>query len=91
MLDYAARFMEAAGKIVPWLLSGKLKYRLDVVVENAPAALNKLFDGTNTDKLLVKLVKWHVAELRCQRAGKRINVTRKLLSNTGLKPLFWMG
>jgi NADPH-dependent curcumin reductase CurA len=55
--DYAARFNEAAGKIVPWLMSGKLKYRLDMVVGlgNAPAALNKLFDGTNEGKLLVKV------------------------------------
>jgi NADPH-dependent curcumin reductase len=55
--DFAGRFMEAAAKIVPWLLSGKLKYRLDMVegLKNAPAALNKLFDGTNTGKLLVKV------------------------------------
>jgi NADPH-dependent curcumin reductase CurA len=55
--DFAGRFTEAAAKIVPWLLSGKLKYRLDMVegLENAPAALNKLFDGTNTGKLLVKV------------------------------------
>ena len=42
---------------MPWLLSGKLKYRLDMVegLENAPAALHKLFDGTNAGKLLVKV------------------------------------
>ena len=57
VLDFASRFMEAAAKIVPWLLSGKLKYRLDMMegLDNAPAALNKLFDGTNTGKLLVKV------------------------------------
>lgn len=36
---------------------GKIKYRVDVVggLENAPKALNKLFDGPNTGKLVVKL------------------------------------
>ena len=55
--DFAGRFMEAAAKIVPWLLSGKLKYRIDTVegLQNAPAALNKLFDGSNQGKLLVKV------------------------------------
>ncbi|HTS64496.1 MAG TPA: NADP-dependent oxidoreductase [Candidatus Acidoferrales bacterium] len=56
-MDYAARFQEAASQIVPWLLSGKLKYRIDLVdgLRHAPAALNKLFDGTNQGKLLVKV------------------------------------
>jgi len=42
---------------VPWLLAGKLQYRVDVVegLENAPKALNRLFDGSNTGKLLVKV------------------------------------
>lgn len=57
VLDYAARFPEAAAKIVPWLMAGKLKYRIDVVdgLRNAPTAMNKLFDGTNQGKLLVKV------------------------------------
>jgi NADPH-dependent curcumin reductase CurA len=55
--DFAPRFLEAAAKIVPWLMSGKLKYRLDMVegLRNAPAALNKLFDGANEGKLLLKV------------------------------------
>jgi NADPH-dependent curcumin reductase CurA len=55
--DFAPRFAEAAAKIVPWLMSGKLKYRLDIVegLRKAPAALNKLFDGANEGKLLVKV------------------------------------
>ncbi len=55
--DFAPRFPEAAAKIVPWLMAGKLKYRIDMVegLRNAPAALNKLFDGTNEGKLLVKV------------------------------------
>ncbi len=57
ILDFASRFGEAVTKIVPWLMSGKLKYRIDLVegLRSAPAALNKLFDGTNEGKLLVKV------------------------------------
>ena len=57
VLDFAARFEEAAATIIPWLLSGKLKYRIDLVegLHNAPAALNRLFDGTNVGKLLVRV------------------------------------
>jgi NADPH-dependent curcumin reductase CurA len=57
ILDFVARFHEAAEKIVPWLLSGQLKFRTDIVegLRNAPGAMNKLFDGTNQGKLLVKV------------------------------------
>ena len=57
MLDYVARFEEAASRIVPWLLSGQLKYEVDMVegLSHAPTALNKLFDGANRGKLLVKV------------------------------------
>ena len=55
--DFAPRFPEAVQKIVAWLAEGKLKYRLDVEdgLQKAPLALNKLFDGSNTGKLLVKI------------------------------------
>ena len=55
--DYAARFTEAGAKLIEWHLAGKLKYRLDVVegLEQAQAALGKLFTGANTGKLVVKL------------------------------------
>jgi len=57
VLDYGSRFPEAAMHIVQWLKEGKLKYRIDVVdgLRYAPAALNRLFDGTNQGKLLVKV------------------------------------
>lgn len=53
--DYAARFPEALAKLAEWAMAGRLKYRVDVVegLEHAPEALNKLFDGTNTGKLIV--------------------------------------
>lgn len=56
VLDYVNRFHEATAKLLEWHLAGKLKYRLDVVegLENAPEALNKLFTGANTGKLVVK-------------------------------------
>jgi NADPH-dependent curcumin reductase CurA len=55
--DYAARFPEAMAKLAEWAMAGKLKYRVDVVegLEHAPEALNKLFDGTNTGKLVVRV------------------------------------
>ena len=55
--DYAPRFPEAAAEIIGWLASGKLKYRVEMVegLAQAPTALNKLFDGSNTGKLMVKL------------------------------------
>lgn len=57
VLDYASRAAEAFNDLGQWLMAGKLKYRVDVVegLENAPAALNKLFAGTNQGKLVVKI------------------------------------
>lgn len=44
-------------ELVKMMMAGKLKYRLDIEegLENAPAAFNKLFDGSNTGKLVVKV------------------------------------
>jgi hypothetical protein len=55
VLDYLRRYPEAMTVIVPWLEEGKLKYRLDVVdgLENAAAALKRLFTGENNGKLVV--------------------------------------
>jgi len=55
--DFEARYMEGLQKLGEWLLSGQLKYRVDVVdgLENAPVALNKLFDGSNKGKLIIKV------------------------------------
>lgn len=57
VMDYGARFGEAAQAIIPWILQGKLKFKIDMVdgLPNAPAALRRLFDGSNTGKLLVKV------------------------------------
>ena len=55
--DYMPRAEEAFTQMVGWLMQGKLKYRVDVVqgLENAPRSLHKLFDGSNTGKLIVQV------------------------------------
>lgn len=55
--DYFPRRAEAIADLVQWASAGRLKYRLDVVegLEKAPAALNRLFDGTNEGKLILKV------------------------------------
>jgi len=57
VLDYLDRAAEAAEKLIAWHLAGRMKYRLDVTegLEQAPAALGKLFAGTNTGKVLVRV------------------------------------
>jgi hypothetical protein len=57
ILDYIPRYEEAFAKLAPLLLEGKLKYAYDLVdgLDNAPGALNRLFTGANTGKLLVKV------------------------------------
>jgi len=57
VMDYYDRAAEGTAALGKWLGEGKLKYRVDVVegLRNAPIAVNKLFDGTNTGKLVVKV------------------------------------
>jgi NADPH-dependent curcumin reductase CurA len=57
ILDYAQRFMEAATQLGQWKMFGKLKDRETIVegLEKAPDAINMLFTGGNTGKLIVKL------------------------------------
>ena len=40
-----------------WMADGKIQYRVDIVegIENAPRAVNKLFTGENTGKLVIKV------------------------------------
>ncbi len=55
--DFASRFPEALDQLARWHAEGRIQYRVDVVdgLENAPTALTKLFDGTNSGKLIVKV------------------------------------
>jgi len=57
VMDYAPRALECMTELGKWLIEGKIKYRVDEVdgLEHAPMALNKLFEGTNTGKLVVKV------------------------------------
>lgn len=57
VMDYMDRAQEAMADLGKWLMEGKIKYRVDVVegIEQTPRAVNKLFDGSNKGKLIVKL------------------------------------
>ncbi|MBX9687220.1 MAG: NADP-dependent oxidoreductase [Candidatus Obscuribacterales bacterium] len=55
--DFAERSAEASQKLLQWIAEGKLKHKETIVdgLTNAPEALNMLFDGSNTGKLLIKV------------------------------------
>jgi NADPH-dependent curcumin reductase len=55
--DFVPRFPEAFAVMIPWIRSGKLKLKADVLVglENAPDGLARMFEGENVGKQLVKL------------------------------------
>lgn len=57
VLDFLSRAMEAGLKLIGWHMSGRLNYRVDQVegLEQAPEALNRLFSGANTGKLVVRV------------------------------------
>lgn len=56
-IDYQHRAQEAASELLKWHSEGKLKYKVDVVegLEKAPKVINKLYDGSNQGKLIVKI------------------------------------
>ncbi|HEV7527622.1 MAG TPA: NADP-dependent oxidoreductase [Solirubrobacteraceae bacterium] len=57
ILDYFDRLDEGRAEVAGWLAEGKIKSSEHVVegLENAPAALNLLFTGGNTGKVIVKV------------------------------------
>jgi NADPH-dependent curcumin reductase CurA len=57
VLDYLQRAQEAVAELIQWYMEGRLKYRVDVVegLQNAPRTVNKLFDGSNQGKLIIKI------------------------------------
>ncbi len=57
VMDYMSRANEALTQLGAWMMQGQLKFRVDVVdgLETAPLAINKLFDGSNKGKLIVKI------------------------------------
>lgn len=52
---------EAVQELVGWVLGGKIKAGETVAegLENAPAALNRLFDGSHTGELVLKVADDH--------------------------------
>jgi NADPH-dependent curcumin reductase CurA len=57
VLDYADRYLEAYRKLAKWASEGKIQYRVDVIdgLIEAASAINRLFDGSNKGKLIVKV------------------------------------
>jgi NADPH-dependent curcumin reductase CurA len=57
ILDFLDRFPEAQAEMAGWLASGAVKSSEHIVdgLENAPDALNLLFTGGNTGKVIVKV------------------------------------
>ncbi|PLW83743.1 NADP-dependent oxidoreductase [Kineobactrum sediminis] len=55
--DFMERFAEATQQLALWLLEGKLRHQETIIegLENAPTAVNLLFDGGNIGKLIVKV------------------------------------
>ncbi|UQA58316.1 NADP-dependent oxidoreductase [Polyangium aurulentum] len=55
--DFAAKFGDAVREMAGWVAAGRIKDRVDVVegLEQAPAALRRLFTGANVGKQLVKV------------------------------------
>ena len=56
-LDCRDRREEAFKALAVWHRDGKVQYCFDVIegLKNAPRAMNKLFDGSNNGKLILKL------------------------------------
>jgi NADPH-dependent curcumin reductase CurA len=57
ILDYVPRFLEAGKQLGMWKMTGKLKDKQTIVkgFEQAPEAINMLFQGSNIGKLIVEL------------------------------------
>lgn len=57
VMDYLARADEAIAELAGWVFSDRIKYREDIVpgIENAPAALIRLFEGKNQGKQLLQV------------------------------------
>ncbi|WP_280415440.1 NADP-dependent oxidoreductase [Nocardia carnea] len=55
--DHAALFPSALTRLAGWVATGELRWAEDIVdgLENAPAALQRLFDGANLGKQLVRV------------------------------------
>jgi NADPH-dependent curcumin reductase CurA len=57
VLDYLDRFEEAITQLAAWVMEGKIQFREDFVdgLDDVLPAFLRLFDGSNTGKLVVRL------------------------------------
>ena len=57
VMDYLDRAGEAIARLSEWYGEGRLKYRVDVYdgLDTAPQNINRLFDGSNNGKLIIKV------------------------------------
>ena len=57
VIDYAARFAEAARELAGWVAEGKIVHQEDIQkgIENAPRTFQRLFRGENTGKQLLQI------------------------------------
>lgn len=55
--DFLEKYPEATMELATWVATGKIKSQETIVdgLENAPTAVNKLFEGGNLGKLVVKI------------------------------------
>jgi NADPH-dependent curcumin reductase CurA len=55
--DFFSKYAEGARQLAEWVATGKLHHEETIVdgLENAPTAVNRLFDGQNMGKLIVKV------------------------------------
>jgi NADPH-dependent curcumin reductase CurA len=57
VLDFMERYPEAIAALGQWMADGKIKVRTEIIdgLENALQTLKKLFTGTNTGKLIIRV------------------------------------
>ena len=57
VLDYYKRTMEAMTALGEWYFNGQLRYRTEIVqgLDQAPQAINRLFNGNKSGKLIVEV------------------------------------
>ena len=57
VLDYVHRSRDALSDLGKWIMDGRLQYKMDIDegFENLPSVINKLFEGENNGKLLLKV------------------------------------
>jgi hypothetical protein len=57
IIDYVARFPEAAAQLAQWVAEGRIVNREDIQagIENAPETFLRLFRGQNIGKQLLKV------------------------------------